>query len=237
MADREAYLKRIKDFVKPDFELERKFFRVRKSVKDKVDKNNCFKGFFGDTTVFDLKPKDKRWFSNVVDRLYAEVPECFCERLAYETYHVTLHDLSCGCEQEDVEAKMKANLKQIKKIQKVIEVSPMKIRMKTQYIANILNISLVYVLCPVDEKEYLKLMTLYHLMDTVQELDYKYTPHITLGYFNVNGFDVDSVEKLERLVRELNKESHEFTISTKELFYQQFESMNDYKNVCRLFNK
>ena len=181
MADREAYLERISGYVKEDFELERKYFVARDSVRDKVDENNCFKPFYGDTTVFTLKPKDQKWFSKVADTLYETVPECFCEKLKPSMYHITLHDLSCGKKLKMVKPQMNQNLNQIRELFKRVKVSPMKIRMKTQYIANILNISLVYVLCPVDEQEYFKLMTLYHLFDSIQELDYKYTPHITLG--------------------------------------------------------
>ena len=74
-------------------------------------------------------------------------------------------------------------------------------------------------------------MTLYHLVDAVHELDYKYLPHVTLGYFNVNGFDVPTVEKLENLVRSMSQQNHEFTISTDRLFYQHFNSMNEYENI------
>ena len=84
---------------------------------------------------------------------------------------------------------------------------------------------------PADDEEYLKLLTIYHLFDGVQTLDYEYTPHVTLGYYNINGFDVYSVEKLEKLVNKINKDEFEMFIDTEDLFYQHFTSMNDYKNI------
>ena len=100
-------------------------------------------------------------------------------------------------------------------------------------LANILNISLVLVFIPADDVEYLKLMTVYRLFDGIRILGYKYSPHVTLGYFNVNGFDVTSVTRLENLVNELNEESFEMVISTEDLFYQHFTSMNDYQNIFK----
>ena len=234
MADREMYLTRISSYVKPDFELERKFFKPSDSLMKKFDSNNCFKQYYGDTLVFDLDWEDNFWFNCIVNRLYEEVPECFSARLGEGTLHVTLHDLSSGTDCEKVEQLVKQNRKQIKKVLKLAHISPMKIRMKTRYIANSCNTSLIYVLVPANEKEYLKLMTLYHVFDAVQELDYCYTPHITLGYFNTNGFDVQSVEKLEKIVRELNNDSYEFVLSTDKLFYAIFKSMNEYKYVRKL---
>ena len=78
-------------------------------------------------------------------------------------------------------------------------------------------------------------MTIYRIFDGVRTLDYKLTPHVTLGYYNINGFNVSSVWKLENLVNELNKDEFEITIRTEDLFYQHFTSMNDYRNIIKLF--
>lgn len=234
MADREAYLSRISSYVKPDFELKREFFKADKSLKQKIDKNNWFKEFYGDTIVFDMDRKDNAWFNSVIDKLYDEAPECFSTRLGENTLHVTLHDLSNGVSCEEVAPIVEKNRKQVKKVLKLTHISPMEIKMQTRYITNSWHTSLIYVLVPANEKEYLKLMTLYHVFDAVQELGYDYTPHITLGYFNVNGFDVEAVEKLESLVRELNQESHEFILSTDKLFYTRFKSINEYEYVRKL---
>ena len=77
-------------------------------------------------------------------------------------------------------------------------------------------------------------MTIYHFIDEVKELNYKFTPHITLGYYNINGFDVSSAIKLEKLVREFNQNELEIDINTKNLFYEHFTSMNNYEKICRL---
>ena len=76
-------------------------------------------------------------------------------------------------------------------------------------------------------------------IDDVKKLGYPLTPHITLGYYNVNGFSVTSARKLEAIVKELNTTESEIQIEldTKELFYQKFVSMNEYINIFSLVKK
>lgn len=70
----------------------------------------------------------------------------------------------------------------------------------------------------------------------LKKLNYPLTPHITLAYYNVNGFDVDSVDKLKNIVRELNENDSDFEIDldVRQLFYQKFTSMNEYINIINL---
>ena len=106
--------------------------------------------------------------------------------------------------------------------------------MKSKYIFNMVNTSLVLGLFPVNEEEYDKLMKLYSLFDEVKELSYPLTPHITLAYYNVNGFPVESAKKLESVVRELNACELEIELDVRDLYYQKFRSMNDYVNIINL---
>ena len=114
-----------------------------------------------------------------------------------------------------------------------------KIKMKTKFIFNMVNTSLVLGLYPINETEFNKLIKLYTLIDDVKKLGYPLTPHITLGYYNVNGFSVTSARKLEAIVKELNTTESEIQIEldTKELFYQKFVSMNEYINIFSLVKK
>ena len=93
------------------------------------------------------------------------------------------------------------------------------------------NTSLVLGLYPADEEEYEKLMKLYSLFDEVKELGYPLTPHITLAYYNVNGFSVESARKLEKVIADLSECELEVVLDVKELYYQKFRSMNDYINI------
>ena len=234
MESRREFEERISDFAKKNFFLEKKFFTTRESVKEKVNPNNRFIGYYGDTVVFDLNSYYKSRIHSVASELYKNAPECFCEELEMETMHLTLHDLSSAKRSENVIEDVQKNEYRINQLLKFIKVRPTNIRMKTHYIANILNISLVLVFFPVTDEDYLKLMTIYNLFDGVRTLDYKLTPHVTLGYFNINGFGVSSVEKLEKLVNDLNKEEFEIVMRTEDLFYQHFTSMNDYRKIIKI---
>ena len=103
------------------------------------------------------------------------------------------------------------------------------------------NTSLVLGLYPADEAAYKKLMTLYEMFIEVKDLPYPLTPHITLAYYNVHGFNDVSARKLEELVYQLNCEElereMEIVLDVKELFYQHFDSMNHYINVLPVFSK
>ena len=78
-------------------------------------------------------------------------------------------------------------------------------------------------------------------MNLIQKVRNKYdrlsnlvAPHITLAYYNCNGFDASSARKLEKIIRRLNDNTFEIILDTKRLYYQKFTSMNDYINILNL---
>lgn len=145
---------------------------------------------------------------------------------------MTLHDLSNSPNLQEVAAEVFEN--ELKVIERLDKVNVQKIKMKSTYFFNMVNTSLVLGLCPMNEAEYAKLMELYGLFDGVKQLDYPLTPHITLAYYSVNGFDMKAVQKLEALVNELNTTDMEIELDIKQLYYQKFISMNEYINVVNL---
>ncbi|MBQ8538572.1 MAG: hypothetical protein IJ433_02870 [Ruminococcus sp.] len=228
------FLDRINSFEKSEINLGDEYFKGSGSIALKVDEDNSFRPFYGDTVVFNLDDTTKKILARIVDSINAVAPECFCERLVPNTFHMTLHDLSNSPVLEDVAVELFNNeLKAVKIAEKIVN---QKIRMKSKYIFNMVNTSLVLGLYPASEEEYNKLMSLYYLFDDVKKLNYPLTPHITLSYYNVNGFSVESARKLESIVKELNATEMEIEIElyTKELFYQKFVSMNDYINIMSM---
>lgn len=228
------FLDRINSFEKKEMYLGDDYFKGNPSISKKVDKNNSYQPFYGDTVVFNLDDTTKGKIAGLVDRIRAVAPECFCEALFSDTFHMTLHDLSNSPVLENVAVEVFEN--ELKAIEKVEKIAVQKIKMKSKYIFNMVNTSLVLGLYPADEEEYNKLMELYYLFDDVKKLNYPLTPHITLGYYNINGFDTKSARKLENIVQELNTNEMEIEIEldTKQLFYQKFVSMNDYINVVNM---
>lgn len=228
------FLDRINSFEKKEMYLGDDYFKGNPSISKKVDKNNSYQPFYGDTVVFNLDDTTKGKIAGLVDRIRAVAPECFCEALVSDTFHMTLHDLSNSPVLENVAVEVFEN--ELKAIEKAEKIAVQKIRMKSKYIFNMVNTSLVLGLYPADEEEYNRLMELYYLFDDVKKLDYPLTPHITLGYYNINGFDTTSARRLEDIVQELNTAEMqiELELDTKQLFYQKFVSMNDYINVVNM---
>lgn len=91
--------------------------------------------------------------------------------------------------------------------------------------------SLVLGLYPAGEDEYDRLMELYSVFDQVRKLNYPFTPHITLAYYNVNGFDVQAARILEKTVNQLNNREIKIDLDPSRLHYQRFKSMNHYIDI------
>lgn len=228
----QEFLNRIYSFEKREVFYGRNYFHGNPSIAQKVNWENKFQPFFGDTIVFDLDVETKDKLTTILDQLYTYVPECFCEKLIPNTFHMTLHDLSNSPHLGNVAEDVFINEWKVAEIFK--EIQPQKIAMKSTYIFNMVGTSLVLGLYPASEKDYEKLMKLYELFHSVRELPYPLTPHITLAYYNVHGFPVESAEKLEALVYELNAHSMDIVIDTKKLAYQKFITMNEYKSIISI---
>lgn len=229
----QEFLDRINSFEKKEIKYGNKYFEGNPSISQKVDKDNLFRKFYGDTIVFALDDIIKETLAEYVELLYQSVPECFCERLTPNTFHVTLHDLSNSPTLRDVAEELFENeLKVIERIREIQEYK--KIKMKSKYIFNMVDTSLVLGLYPVDEGEYRKLMELYCIFDNVKKLNYPFTPHITLAYYNVNGFDLRAARILENAVSRLNNNELEIELNINNLYYQKFKSMNNYVNIINL---
>ena len=222
----QEFLNRINSF-EHDFDLSREDFHPKQAVLDKVDEQNHFKPFYGDTTVFVLSPEEQKFFKSYTDLLYQQAPECFAERLSDQSFHMTLHDLSNSPFESEVSEKMKQNEIQLKNI----KFPKMQILMKFNAVFNLNHTALCIGLYPENEMEHQKLMQLYALVNQVHVLPYPLTPHVTLAYYNRNGFTEESGKKLNQIVSELNQHPHDVLLETSRLFYQHFTDMREYQNI------
>ena len=59
----------------------------------KVDLDGYFKPFYGDTVVFSLPKPMISWLEGIQTELYTACGEYLSERIAPQTFHITLHDL------------------------------------------------------------------------------------------------------------------------------------------------
>lgn len=237
----QEFLDRIHSFEKEELNYglenaKNSYFKGNPSISQKVNNDNTFKNFYGDTIVFALDTITKEKLTEYVDLLYRSAPECFCERFDPNTFHVTLHDLSNSPSLHDVAEELFENECSVIEKKKVLQnYRNTKIKMKSTYIFNMVNTSLVLGLIPVDEDNYCRLMDLYSIFESVQKLNYLFTPHITLAYYNVNGFDLQAARSLENIVYQQNTNfKMELELRVDYLYYQKFKSMNYYIDVINL---
>lgn len=234
MEDYGQFLERINSFEKQEMELPNEDFSVNPSLKKKVDDQNCFRPFFGDTVAFDLDSDTKKKVEGIVDVLYTQAGECFCERLRGDTFHITLHDLSNSPSLSEAAEEVFVNELRIIDAVKRANIGCEQLTMQSNNVFNMVGTSLCLGVKPKGESDYKKLMKLYSIIDEVKSLPYPFTPHITLAYYNCRAFSRESAECLTRAVNIFNKEPFEFTVSTDKLYYQKFTDMNTYVNIFPL---
>lgn len=208
--------------------------RVR--VYPKVDDAGRLKAFYGDTVVFDLDEEVCRIVAEVQNRLHEKLPQCFAERLPYGSLHMTLHDLSAAESLSEAAPLCFENeVKLAQMAQRGMKI-PAEIRMRTNFIVNMVDTSLVMTLLPESPAEWDKLEGVYREIDCVRVCPYPFlTPHITLAYYNRHGFDEATAQALKDLVWELNGEQPQTVILRAEnLYYKKFLSMGEYISLFRL---
>lgn len=228
------FMDRICSFEKPEFHIQGDYFTPSNSVLAKVAENNTFQKFYGDTVVFDLSIDEKMKIDEIIFTLYIHASKCFCEELKFCNLHMTLHDLSNSSDGLKALQLSSRNEAQLIKVLASKKKYIHKIRMRTNFIINMVNTSVVLALYPVNADEYSKLMYWYGMIDEVLTLPYPFTPHITLAYYKRNGFGKEEIQSLTWVVNELNKRSFEITLDTRNLVYQRFTSMNNYHTAFRL---
>jgi len=227
------FLGRIFSFEKPDFSFGVAKFNPSGSVSKKVNEDGTFRRFIGDTVVFDLEHSQKQLIKTFyIDPLYDVAGGCFAEKFHETTIHMTLHDLNSS-EYDDYDVLKKMFETEVELVKRIRDVAcaPDSIKMVTTCVFNMVNTSMVIGLVPKTQEDYHKLMKLYNVVDDICQLPYPLTPHITLAYYNRNGFEGELLTEIERIVNKMNDVSHEIVLSTSRLYYQKFVNMNTFFNV------
>lgn len=225
------FTERINSFENPTLNLGEGDFSLNPRVRDKFDSSNRFKPFYGDTTVFDLPSDIKDKLNQTVEKLYENAAECFAERVKTSTFHITLHDLSNSCDLAEIGEDVFRNELRLLKFVHSHKISKCTVNFETNYIINMVGTSLVLALKPKTKEDYDKLMNLYSIVDCVKALPYLLTPHITLAYYNVDGFDSQSAAKLCEVVNGINKDKFDITVNSDNLYYEKFTDMNSYHKI------
>lgn len=201
-------------------------FSTNPNLARKVSHTGTFLTFYGNTVVFDLDHDTKLALQSLQEELYRSAGWMLSQRLDPATFHMTLHDLVNGSELSDAllhpmeEAKKKA----MPMLAQWRGQAPL--RMKTTWLFNMVNTSIVLGLAPADEDSWHRLDEMYTALETVVPLGYALTPHITMAYFKSGTY---TQYDLNCLRPALHPVGLEVTLSLEDLSYQEFWDMNHYE--------
>ena len=156
-------------------------FQTTPNLLKKVDWDGNFLPFYGNTVVFLLDDGVKEDLRMLQEQLQDATGWMLSQPLSPDTFHMTLHDLVNGTEKTpDLCQRMEGTEQKAKALQAQWANMP-PLRMKTTWLFNMVNTSIVLGLAPVEEETALRLDTMYTALEAVVPLGYGLTPHITMA--------------------------------------------------------
>lgn len=201
-------------------------FSTNPKLTKKANQTGAFLPFYGNTVVFDLDNNTKLALQGLQEKLYRSAGWMLAQKLDPSTFHMTLHDLVNGPERSDAllqsmeEAKKKA-LPMLAQWHGQVT-----LRMKTTWLFNMVNTSIVLGLAPEEEDTWHRLDEMYTALESVVPLGYALTLHITMAYFKPGTY---TQYDLNCLRPALHPVGLEVTLSLEDLSYQEFWDMNHYE--------
>ena len=200
-------------------------FQTNPNLLKKVDWDGNFLPFYGNTVVSLLDDGVKEDLRMLQGKLHDAAGWMLSQPLNPDTFHMTLHDLVNGAEKtpdlcrrmEETEQKAKALLSQW------ANMPPL--RMKTTWLFNMVNTSIVLGLAPADEETSFRLDAMYTALDAVVPLGYGLTPHITMAYFRPGSYSAAHLQALRNVLCPIDLE---LQLDLAKLVYQRFSDMNHY---------
>ena len=203
-------------------------FTTNPNLRKKVDEEGNLLPFVGNTVVFLLDDDTKEKLRQLQDSLYQAAPDMLAKPLQMSTFHMTLHDLANGTPgQPGLDDYMRYTQEKVSQILPGWkDAAPL--RMKTTWLFNMVNTSIVLGLKPADEESWRRLDEMYTALEDVVRLCYALTPHITMGYFLAGTYSSEQVQRLSVALRNVDLE---ITLDMKNLVLQNFTDMNHYETV------
>lgn len=203
-------------------------FTTNPNLRKKVDAAGNLLPFLGNTVVFLLDDDTKEQLRQLQDSLYQAAPDMLAKPLQISTFHMTLHDLANGTpEQPGLRDYMNHTQERVSQILPGWKDAP-PLRMKTTWLFNMVNTSIVLGLKPADEESWCRLDKMYTTLEDVVRLGYALTPHITMAYFLPGTYTPEQVHRLSAALRSV---ALEITLDMKNLVFQEFSDMNHYETV------
>lgn len=203
-------------------------FATNPNLSAKVDPEGRLLPYRGNTVVFLLEQPVQRALEELQDSLYAAAPEMLARRLRPESFHMTLHDLANGRpDQPGLEDWMRqAGGRAGKILAQWTGDAPL--RMRTTWLFNMVNTSIVLGLAPADRESGQRLEEMYAALEEAVRLGYPLTPHVTLAYFRPGRYGPEQVGRLAAALRPVERE---ILLSPRRLALQTFEDMNRYETM------
>lgn len=156
-------------------------FVTHGELSAKVEQCGKFKTFHGSAVAFDLSDNDKAFIRGISDSLYTSCSDMLAEPLNPKTYHMPLHNLLAGEYSESEFCSIRNKTKWLIDVLKNDFTKP--IQMRSTWVFNMMNTSIVIGLEPTDDENYRQLCSLYNVFNEVAKITYLFTPHITVAYY------------------------------------------------------
>ena len=203
-------------------------FTTNPNLQKKVDEEGNLLPFAGNTVVFLLDDDTKDKLRQVQESLYQTAPDMLAKPLQMSTFHMTLHDLANGTpDQPGLDDYMRYTQEKVSQILPGWKDTP-PLRMKTTWLFNMVNTSIVLGLKPADGESCRRLDEMYTTLEDVVRLCYALTPHITMAYFQPGTYSPEQVQRLSGVLRNVELD---ITLDMKNLVLQEFHDMNHYETI------
>lgn len=201
--------------------------RTGGGLAQKVNPDGSFRPFYGDTVIFSLPQPMVEWLEGIQGELYASCGACLAERIAPDTFHVTLHDLLSqaeympdGLERNRREATLA--------IEEARGRYPHDLGVSSNCMFSMVGTSVVMGFEPATEYDCAVLMAMYECFQQIVPLSYPLTLHVTLAYYRPGEYDEGMLLRLREAMRRIGRERREWRLDLKDLHYATFESMTRY---------
>lgn len=203
-------------------------FSTNPNLCQKIDSDGHFLPFYGNTLVFLLDDKTRNKLRALQNELYAAAGGILSDRLDAGTFHMTLHDLANAPEPTDaLQSRMLETEENAKALVMQWWGNP-SLRMKTTWLFNMVNTSVVLGLSPADEESWQRLDAMYKELEKVVPLGYGLTPHITMAYFRPGVYLFEQYLSLRKALKPVE---WDVELKMDQLAYQEFTDMNHYYNA------
>lgn len=200
----------------------------------KVNQEGNFLEYRGNTVVFVLPREIKEKISVFQEKLYSLCREILAEPLEADTFHLTLHDLASGPPSGSLEHRIRETRFGAAKKTAGLSREGETIRLRSTFLFNMVNTSMVLGFEPEEEESCQRLMRYYEAFQETVRLSYPLTPHVTVAYFRPGRISGEQIGRLQEAVDFVKaREQLKLELTGAMLEYQEFSDMNHYWRGCR----